>query len=89
MYPNENFERYYPGILQDLQGLPSPPLMSDTVKAGSFAVLKHIAQQEGLLKILLDVYDKQNVIKLLDILFLSSQKSPLFFRATSHLFGTI
>ena len=69
MYPTENFECYYPGIIQSLQGLPSPPLMSDTVKAGSFAVLKHIAKQEGLLKSLLAVYDKKNVVKLLDILF--------------------
>ena len=25
MYPNENFERYYPGVLEALQGLPHPP----------------------------------------------------------------
>lgn len=81
MYPNENFERYYPGIIQSLHGLPSPPLMSDTVKAGSFAVLKHIAKQEGLLKSLLAVYDKKNVVKLLDILFfIITDESAVFSR---------
>ncbi len=79
MYPNENFERYYPGIIQSLRGLPSPPLMSDTVKAGTFAVLKHIAEQERLLEILLEVYDKKNVVKLLDILFfIIAEESAVF-----------
>lgn len=81
MYPNENFEHYYPGIIQSLQGFPSPPLMSDTVKAGSFAVLKHIAKQEGFLKILLAVYDKKNAVKLLDILFfIITDESAVFSR---------
>ena len=86
MYPNENFERYYPGILQSLQGLPSPPLMSDTVKAGSFAVLKSIAKHEGLHKILLEVYGEKNAVKLLDILFfIITEESAVFSRYESFM----
>ncbi|MBO4369064.1 MAG: hypothetical protein J5803_03065 [Desulfovibrio sp.] len=59
MCPNENFEIYYPGLIQSQHGLPPQPPMSDTVKAGAYAVLKHIAKSEGLydiakLKVALD-----------------------------------
>jgi len=81
MHPNENFERYYPGILQSLQGLPPPPLMSDTVKTGSFAVFTHIATNEGLQEILHEVYGEKNAVKILDILFfIITDESAVFSR---------
>ena len=60
--------------------------MSDTVKAGSFVVLMHIAKCEGLYDILQRVYGEKNAVKLLDILiFLSSQTSLRCFHAMSRL----
>ena len=79
MFPNENFERYYPGVIQSLQGLPPPPCMSDTVKVGSYAVLKHIAKTEGLYEILRTVYGDENADKLLDLLsFIITDESAVF-----------
>lgn len=42
--------------------------MSDTVKAGSCAVITHIAKQEGLYDILCAVYGKAHTATMLDVL---------------------
>ena len=50
MWPNENFELYYSGIITTTAILPELPALSDTLRAGTYTVLKHIAKQEGLTK---------------------------------------
>ena len=50
MWPNENFELNYSGIITTTAILPELPALSDTLRAGTYTVLKHIAKQEGLTK---------------------------------------
>ena len=66
MWPNENFERYYPGIIARAVMLPEPPMLSDTLTVGTYAVLRHIANQEGLTRILENVYGAKDAGRIFD-----------------------
>ena len=79
MNPNDNFELYYPDMIKSVQVLSEAPKISDTVKAGSFIALKHIAKSEGLLEILRSIYGDANTAKLLDLLcFVITDESAVF-----------
>ena len=79
MWPNENFELYYPGIIAATAILPEPPALSDTLRVGTYAVLRHIAKQEGLTKILENVHGMEEAGRIFDImLYLITAQSAAF-----------
>ena len=79
MWPNENFELYYPGIIAATAILPEPPALSDTLRVGTYAVLRHIAKQEGLTQILENVHGVEDAGRIFDImLYLITAQSAAF-----------
>ena len=79
MWPNENFELYYPGIIAATAILPEPPALSDTLRVGTYAVLRHIAKQEGLTQILENVHGMEEAGRIFDImLYLITAQSAAF-----------
>ena len=79
MWPNENFELYYPGIITTTAILPELPALSDTLRVGTYTVLKHIAKQEGLTKILENVHGVKDANRLFDVmLYLITAQSAAF-----------
>ena len=79
MWPNENFELYYPGIIAATAILPEPPALSDTLRVGTYAVLRHIAKQEGLTQILENVHGVEDASRIFDImLYLITAQSAAF-----------
>ena len=79
MWPNENFELYYPGIIAATTILPEPPALSDTLRVGTYAVLRHIAKQEGLTQILENVHGVEDAGRIFDImLYLITAQSAAF-----------
>ncbi len=79
MWPNENFELYYPGIIAATAILPEPPALSDTLRVGTYAVLRHIAKQEGLTQILENVHGEEDAGRIFDImLYLITAQSAAF-----------
>ena len=79
MWPNENFELYYPGIIAATAILPEPPALSDTLRVGTYAVLRHIAKQEGLTQILENVHGVEDAGRIFDVmLYLITAQSAAF-----------
>ncbi len=79
MWPNENFELYYPGVITTTAILPELPALSDTLRVGTYTVLKHIAKQEGLTKILENVHGVKDANRLFDVmLYLITAQSAAF-----------
>ncbi|WP_406039608.1 transposase [Succinimonas sp.] len=59
--------------------LPEPPALSDTLRVGMYAVLRHIAKQEGLTQILENVHGVEDASRIFDImLYLITAQSAAF-----------
>lgn len=79
MWPNDNFELYYPGTIAMTAILPEPPALSDTLRVGTYAVLRHIAKQEGLTQILENVHGVEDAGRIFDVmLYLITAQSAAF-----------
>ena len=79
MWPNENFERYYPGVIARAAVLPEPPMLSDTLTVGTYAVLRHIANQDGLTRVLENVYGAKDAGRIFDAMLYLITAQPASF----------
>ncbi len=69
MIPNGNFEIYYPDAMTAANiEYPDPPEFCDTLKAGTFAVIRRAADICGITAILKDIYGSHAADEILDIL---------------------
>lgn len=81
MLTNDKFPLYYPEEWAKYEELPEPPLMSDTVRAGTFVALRHIATKTGLRGIMQDIYGEEDTARLLDLLcFVITDETAVFSR---------
>lgn len=68
MIPNDNFIKYYNNYDFDSSYLPNAPKFSRTLSCGAFILIRKIAIDSGITKILNDIYGKKDSINLLNII---------------------
>ena len=97
MIPNDKFVTYYPTLYEKIQIVyPDPPTFSDTVKAGSFVVIRKILEDSGVKKILDDIYESngtQDIVNMITYVetagSIAYQHYPAFMRDHLQLGGDI
>lgn len=69
MYPNDKFASYFPELMDSANiHYPEPPAFCDTLKVGTFAVIRNIASERGVTEILNSIYNPEAVVTLLDLI---------------------
>ena len=67
MIPNENFEKYFPSVLSQVQNYPEPPVFSLTLHVGATVIERKIAERNGLSQILRNIYGPEICSDILNV----------------------
>ena len=79
MIPNDSFELYYPELIADSAELPQPKQYSQTLHAGAVAVQRQIAQNIGLMDILVNIYGDRMAREIMSVVsFVLTEESAVF-----------
>ena len=79
MIPNENFEKYFPSVLSQVQNYPEPPVFSLTLHVGATVIERKIAERNGLSQILRNIYGSEICSDILNVVtFILTDESAVF-----------